>query len=110
MASPLIGRYGGDDARLDVRADGLSLELACAHASITGVPHTDARGNFTAIGTYEPAGVGPDRVDESGTGHPARFVGRLVRNRMTLKIMPATGEAVTLHLDRDRKVKLLRCL
>ena len=109
MASPLAGRYGGDGARLDVRADGLRLDLACAQATI-GTPQVDARGNFTATGSYQTAHGGPDRVDESGRGNPARFVGRLAGDRLTLEIIPATGEPVTLHLDRNRTVKMVRCL
>lgn len=110
LASPLFGHYGGDDARLEVRADRISLELACGYASIVGPPRTDSHGNFTATGTYERTGAGPTHVDESGRGHPARFAGSRRGNRLMLIITPEAGEPVTLHLERNRSVKLLRCL
>jgi hypothetical protein len=110
MASPLIGHYAGDDAQLDVRADGFSLNLACAHASIAGKLRPDARRRFTATGTYENASAGPQRVDETTTSHTARFAGSLAGNRLTLTITPTTGEPHILHLDRNRHIKLVRCL
>lgn len=110
MASPLIGHFAGDDAQLDVRANGFSLNLACADASIGGKLRPNARRRFVATGTYETVGAGPQRVDESSVGHAARFVGHLVGDRLTLTITPATGEPHTLHLDRNRHIKLVRCL
>lgn len=110
MASPLIGYYAGDDAQIDIRADGFSLDLACAHASIAGRLRPNARHRFTAIGFYENAGGGPQRVDESRVINSARFTGRLVGSRLTLTITPVTGEPRTLHLEQNRRIKLVRCL
>ncbi len=110
MASSLIGHFVSDEAQLDIRADGFTLKLACGDASIAGKLDADARRSFIATGTYENAGGGPQLVDEDGAGHPARFGGHLVGNRLTLLITPATGKPHTLQLERGRRTKMVRCL
>ena len=110
MASPLIGHFAGADARLEIRADGFSLDLACAQAEMSGTPRLDARGHFKTTGTFEMASGGPQHVDETGAGHAARFAGKLVGDHITLTIVPASGDPLVLNLDRNRKVKLIRCL
>jgi len=110
MASPLIGRFASNNAKLEVNSDGFNLDLACAYAAMSGVPRLDAKGNFHTTGTFEVASAGPQHVDETGTRHPAHFAGNLSGDRLTLIITPATGTPLLLNLDRNRNVKLIRCL
>lgn len=110
MASPLIGHFASNDARLEIRADGFRLDLACAQAEMAGTPRLDPLGNFKTTGTFEMATGGPQYVDETGAGHPARFAGKLVGDHLTLTIMPASGDPLVLNLNRNRQVKLVRCL
>ena len=56
------GVWGGEHVRLNVRADGASIEYDCANGTIDEPLDLDAGGRFDAKGTHVREGPGPIRV------------------------------------------------
>jgi hypothetical protein len=80
------GLWGGSHLRLNVRGDGATLDFDCAHGEINAPFILDAEGRFDLPGTYTREGPGPIRIGREPTARPARYVGRVVGERMTLDI------------------------
>jgi hypothetical protein len=87
------GVWGGDHIRMVISREGAQLEYDCATGTIDQPIVLDARGAFTAKGSYAPEHGGPRRKGEAA-GARARYVGRVSAETMTL--------TVTLEADAQR--------
>lgn|ERR1041384_6021638 len=105
------GTWGGEHVRLQVTADGATIEYDCAHGTLTGPLALDAQGRFSVAGTYAREG-GPVRVNAAPTGRPARFDGSVQGRTMTLTAtLTDKGQDVgTFTLTQGSEGRLWKCL
>jgi hypothetical protein len=108
------GTWGGEHLAFEVTAEGGRLEYDCAHGDLGEPLIVDQSGRFDVTGTHTPEHGGPVREDEKLVSHPARYVGRVDGNRMTLTVtVTVTNTAETLGtfaLTRGVAGQLLKCL
>jgi hypothetical protein len=102
--------WGGDHVQLVMKARGADLEFDCAHGEITVELKTDSEGNFDVPGTFARE-VGPTRSDENSKGQPARYVGRITQDTMTLQIHLKDNDQTTetFTLKRGSEGRLWKC-
>jgi len=87
------GVWGGVHISMEVTAQGSTIELDCAHATIGQSITLDRGGRFAVTGFYVPEHGGPVRRDETATGYPVQFSGRLNGKRLTLSIRKSDTRA-----------------
>jgi hypothetical protein len=77
-----LGTWGGDSAGMIVSDTAMHLHIACSFGDVSGRVPVDANGAFDVTGSYTlqayPVAVGPSL--------PARFVGQLVGNQVTVTV------------------------
>jgi hypothetical protein len=77
-----LGTWGGDSAGMIVSDTAMHLHIDCTFGDVSGRVPVNANGEFDVIGSYTlrayPIVVGPSL--------PARFVGRLAGDRVTLTV------------------------
>lgn len=105
------GAWGGEHVMLTVNDNGGRVEFDCAHGTLDHPLRLDDRGRFSVAGTYVPEHGGPVRPGEVPQSRPARYQGRLDRQKLeftvTLEGHPGQGPyTVTL----DKGPKLTKCL
>ena len=106
------GRWGGEHVSLIVGSNGATAEFDCAHGKITEAVRTGSDGRFDAMGTIVREHGGPALVDEVLPTFPARYVGRIAVNTMTLTVT-RTDSAVTVGsftLQRNAAGRVFKCL
>lgn len=108
LAAPLSGDWGGNRTMLRLSPEGGELRQDCADGRLTGPVRPDAQGRFTATGTYDLHGAGPQREDARPAA--ARYDGHFAGDTLHLTIVPAAGEPQKLTLVAGRAIKLIRCL
>ena len=79
------GLWGGDHVRMMVSRIGARLEYDCADSTIDRPIVLDARGRFTAKGSYTPDRGGPRR-DGQAAASRARYVGEVTADTMRLTV------------------------
>src|SRR5437773_10882790 len=72
-----IGAWGGVGIRLEVTAQGATVEYDCAHGTIDEPLLADREGRVSAAGIHVRESGAPVRVDEPLDRHPARYDGQL---------------------------------
>lgn len=77
-----LGNYGGDSAGMIVGDTATHLHIACTYGDVSGRITVDANGRFDVGGSYMLRAYPITR----GPAVPARFVGRLVGNRVTVTV------------------------
>lgn len=109
--SPLDGTWAGDRVNAHFNARGLVLDYDCAKGLINSPIALDLSGRFAARGTHEAYRPGPDRVDQASSFKQAAYMGAVVDNILTLTVQ-IEDEPVprTYRLEKNKKVKLARCL
>ncbi len=109
----VTGSWGGTSIALSVTAEGATVQLDCAHGTITGTPPTvDSSGRFEVAGQFVRERGGPVRVDETPLSQPAVYSGTTDGRTMKLTIT-LTGDQQTLgpfELGLGRAPRLFRCL
>jgi hypothetical protein len=93
--------WGGDHVEMEVSAKGARLEFDCAHGTIDEAIKPDAKGAFTAKGTFTPERGGPAREDEESRAVKAIYSGRVEKDTMRLQIVVTAGQ------DRDEQEYVL---
>lgn len=106
---PLVGNFGGIQARLVLTDTGGSFETGCAAGTLTAPVRVDSHGRFAVSGRFEAYQGGPQPGDATAPGTPARFSGIVEGNALTLTIEPRGGEAQVFRFERDRRSKIIRC-
>lgn len=108
---PLVGVWGGDRVNVVFGLDGARITYDCAAGSITGPVRPDSRGRFTVSGSHQAYRPGPDQADQAATTRAATYDGHLTGTVLELQVRIDGDVAVQSHrLEKDRKVKLARCL
>lgn len=104
------GSWGGSQAILEVGPSGATIELPCAHGTISSPIVLDASGRFDAPGTFVREG-GPAREIEDKI--PARFKGIVGGPNITLTIEVSSEPAQTIgpiSLTHGVSGRLIKCL
>jgi hypothetical protein len=78
----VAGTWGGDNAGLIVTNADVHVHIGCTLGNALGPIRTDANGRFEATGTYNVDAYPVDR----GIVHPARFIGQIRGETMTLTV------------------------
>ena len=105
------GAWGGDHAVLTVTDNGGRAEFDCAHGTLDHPLQVDERGRFSVAGTFVPEHGGPVRAGEVPESRPARYQGRLDRQKLefTVTIEGQTGQGpFTVTLGKGPK--MTKCL
>lgn len=105
------GKWGGDHIGMQVSERGAEIEYDCAHGSID-VPLTlDKNGNFDLTGRHVREGPGPIRLGKIPTSRPARYVGRVRGQSMTLTVTltDSKQDAGTFKLTFGREPRIRKC-
>ena len=111
MEDARTGTWGGEHISLEVTGQGGQVEYDCAHGTIDQKIIPDARGRFDLRGTHVREHGGPVRKDETADSHPARFVGEIKGDTMTLAVTESdTKESVgTFTLVYGQTPHLMKC-
>jgi hypothetical protein len=111
MEGARAGMWGGEHIGLEVTAQGGQVEYDCAHGTVDQRIVPDARGRFDARGTHVREHGGPVRRDETADSHPARFVGEIRGDTMTLTVTESdTKEVVgTFTLVFGQRPRVMKC-
>ena len=104
------GLWGGDHVRMMVSRTGARLEYDCADSTIDQPIILDAKGKFTAKGSYTPERGGPRRSGPAAAGR-ARYVGEVRADTMKLTVtLESTKEPVGVFtLRRGEDPLLTKC-
>jgi hypothetical protein len=108
----VTGPWGGDHVRLELTPAGGAVEYDCAHGGLTEPVRPGPRGDFEARGVHIREHGGPVREGERPDSVPARFVGRIVGDQMTLRVY-AGARPDTLgpfELRRGGEARVFKCL
>lgn len=109
--APLLGVWGGDGVKIVFDANGARLAYECAAGSIDGPVRPDSRGRFSAPGTHQAYRPGPEPADQAAKVRAASYDGQVTGALLELRVRVDGDAAVqSYRLEKDRKVKLARCL
>lgn len=108
----LSGTWGGDRMNLVMTANGGEIRMDCATGTIKGRVIPDAKGRFTARGTFDAERGGPIRAEDfAARGKPAVFRGQIVGETIKLAVTQSgVTEAQSYTLHKGHSEKLVRCL
>jgi hypothetical protein len=102
------GAWGDDHVVLTVNDNGARVEFDCAHGTLDHPLRLDDQGRFSVPGTYVPEHSRPARRGEKAESRPARYQGRLERDKLeftvTLEGHAAAGP-YTVTLAKPPKLK-----
>jgi len=103
--------WGGDHVKLEVTAEGATLDFDCASGTIAGPLTADAQGKFTVKGTFTRERPGPVMRDNPNTAAAATYSGTITGNTMRLNITagPQNGSAGDYVLTRGQPGKVFKC-
>ena len=108
----LTRSWGGDHVVLDLTVAGGAVEYDCAHGGLLEPVKPGSNGRFEAAGVHVREHGGPIREGERVDTLPARFVGRVDGDRMTLRVF-AGDRPDTLgpfELRRGEGGRVFKCL
>ena len=108
--APLSGQWGGAHADLTLTASGGTISYDCAHGGLGAPAVPDAQGAFSVDGVHVPEHGGPVRVGEVPDTLPARYLGQLRGDRMTLRVLVGADTLGPFDLQLGGSPQLFRCL
>jgi hypothetical protein len=103
------GVWGGDHINIEVGSKSASIEYDCAHGVIEGPLVVDAGGRFNLRGTHTPERGGPIHADEQPRSQPAKYVGSITGNKMTLTLKLEGFDDETFTLEKGKQGELFKC-
>jgi hypothetical protein len=108
----LSGTWGGDRMNLIMTATGGTIRMDCATGTIKGKVIPDAKGQFTAKGTFDAQRGGPVRAEDfKAGGKPATFRGQMVGDTIKLSVTQGDGSTPQNYvLIKGKSERLVRCL
>lgn len=118
-APSVVGVWGGDHVRLDVRHDlapgtatGGTAEFDCAHGSLMAWIDPDKSGTFDVPGLYVQEHGGPSRVGEQLPTWQVRYHGTVNGSRMSITVtrLDSTWSVGPYTLERGRTGSVFKCL
>ena len=103
--------WGGNDISMEVTPQGATLEFDCAHGEILEAIKTNAKGEFSARGTYTPEHGGPIRKDNPPRDLPAMYKGSIDGDTMRLEVVLADKDQAPgpLTLTRGQAGRVKKC-
>ena len=107
---PVLGAWGGRHAALTLTDTGGAIEYDCAHGGLAAAIQPDGDGRFEVGGVHIREHGGPIRIDEPVDSIPARYIGRIIGERMTLRVVVGSDTLGPFELKRDAAPLLLKCL
>ncbi len=108
--TPLNGEWGGVHAGLALTAAGGAISYDCAHGGLSAAVVPDRAGHFDVVGVHVREHGGPVRIDEVPDSLPARYLGQVNGDRMTLRVLVGTDTLGPFDLQRGVPPRLVRCL
>ncbi len=105
------GSWGADHVVLTVTDNGGRVEFDCARGTLDHPLRLDDRGRFSVAGTYVPEYGGPVRTGEESQSRPARYQGRLDRQKVefTVTVEGQTGQG-PFTVTLGKAPKLTKCV
>ncbi len=103
------GVWGGEHINIEVGEKSATIEYDCAHGVIEGPLVVDADGRFNLRGTHTPERGGPIRMDEQPRSQPAKYIGAIAGNTMTLTLKLEGAEEETFKLEKGKQGELFKC-
>ena len=107
---PVLGAWGAPHAALTLSEMGGNIEYDCAHGGLRFPVRPDAAGRFAIDGVHVREHGGPVRVGEVPDSLPARYVGRVSGDRMTLRVLVGPDTLGPFELRRGAEPRLFKCL
>ena len=107
--TPVTGAWGGPHAALVLTSSGGTISYDCAHGNV-GAPIVPAGGVFDVPGFHVRDHGGPVRIDEVPDSVPARYVGEVSGDRMTLRVFAGADTLGPFELRLAAAPLLYRCL
>lgn len=108
--SAITGSWGGSHAGLSLTASGGTIDYDCAHGGLGAPVVPDGSGQFDVAGVHVREHGGPVRIGEVIDSLPARYVGRVSGDRMTLRVLVGPDTLGPFDLRLGVAPQLLRCL
>jgi hypothetical protein len=108
--APVGGRWGGAHIALTLTEAGGRIEYDCAHGGFSTPVRPDQAGRFEVAGVHVREHGGPIRVGEVPDSLPARYVGRVSGDRMTLRVVVGRDTIGPFELRRGAEPQLFKCL
>ena len=106
----LTGPWGGVHVRLELSPAGGTIEYDCAHGTLAGPLRTDDDARFVATGFHVREHGGPIREGEPVDSVPATYLGSVIGDRMTLRVIAGTDTLGPFVLRRSETPQLFKCL
>ncbi len=103
--------WGGPHVSMVTSEKNVTLEFDCAEGIILNPIQPDAKGNFSAEGTYTPQRGGPVKKDSPPTDLPAIYKGTIHGNTMQLQVVLANQDEQPppLTLTRGQAGRVVKC-
>ena len=109
LPAAVTGEWGGPQVRLSLGDMSGQIEFSCASATIESPIRPDSTGKFSVAGHHTRFSGGPTPADTPGKAVVAMFTGHLDGDTLHLVVKYAGTEAESYTLERNRRVKLIRC-
>lgn len=109
----ITGPWGGAHAALTLTDSGGTITYDCAHGGLAAPVRPDGAGHFEVVGVHVREHGGPVRIGEVPDTVPARYVGEVSADRMSLWVLTGVAGTDTLGpfaLVRGATPQLFRCL
>jgi hypothetical protein len=107
---PVTGPWGGAHAGLTLTETGGTITYDCAHGGLNAPVVPDGAGSFDVVGVHVREHGGPIHVGEIPDSLPARYVGQVSRDRMTLRVLVGADTLGPFELQLGVAPQLFRCL
>ena len=105
------GEWGGEHIALTLGPTGGTVQYDCAHGSLSGGLRPNGAGAFDIPGMHVREHGGPVREGEAVDSVPARYVGTLAGDRMSLRVVVAGADTLgPFELRRSEAARVVRCL
>jgi len=103
--------WGGAHVRMEMTAQGATIEFDCAHGSILQPVQPNAAGEFTAAGSYTPERGGPVMKDNPPRDLPATYKGSISGDTMHLEVLLSdkTRQPPSFTLTRGAMGRVVKC-
>jgi hypothetical protein len=103
--------WGGMHVSMEMSAGGATLEFDCARGTIAEPIKANAKGEFSARGTYTPERGGPVQKNNPPHDLPAIYKGTIQGDTMQLEIVLADKEQAPepLTLTRGKTGRVMKC-
>lgn len=106
------GAWGGQGIRMEVSDAGARIDYDCAHGSIDQPISFDPVGHFEGKGLHFREHGGPVREGAESKGEPARYIGQIDGETMTLTVRFANRDETvgSFTLVRGKPGRIRKCL